>query len=401
MVKAMPTYRPLTDDEDELYQAYTRYAFAPQVTDPDEELAAILRRVGDRRGLFESGSDTPVAVCSHHWFESTVRGQRLSTPGVAAVAVPPEHRRRGHARTLLRASLEEYRQRGDQLSVLWPFEYGFYRSLGWEHAHRLVHHELNPSALRSVATPADGSFEPVDEDDWALLDAVYGASIEGFDLAFDRPESWWRSRLFRSWNGEHHVYLWRDATGEPRAYASYLFDGQSRDRTLTVYDAAATDSVAAHQLYRFLGDHDSQVGTVQLTEPASAPLLDALDRRQGVETTLHGGVMVRLVDVPDALSALSYPATASGTVVIDIDDPLIAWHDEPIAVTFEDGTATATRTDANPTVSTDIATLSAIAVGARTVDRYVDAGRITGDTEAIDQLAAAFPPRRVHCFDRF
>lgn len=396
----MTTYRPLTEDEATQYRTYTRYAFAPQDQDPDESLESALRSVGDRRGVFVDDGD-PVAVGTHHWFESHVRGNKLSTPGLSALAVPPEHRRQGHAETLLRSSLEEYRRRGDHISVLWPFAYRFYRSLGWEQSYRYVSYEVDPSVLRAAGTALDGTAHPVTEDDWHLLDGIYQAATEPYDLAFDRSEAWWRNRCFRSWRGEHHGYVWRDADDRPRGYVLYYFDGRTSDRDLVVYDLAATDPAAYHQVYRFLGDHDSQVGTVSLTEPEAAPLLDALSVRTDIETTLHGGVMVRLVDAVTALEALDYPGAADGTVVLDIADPLVDWHDDPVEVAIEDGAATVRRTGATPDVSTDIATLSAIAVGARPTQSMVDAGRISGDPTAIDRLATAFPPRRVRCFDRF
>ena len=56
-----------------------------------------------------------------------VRGVKLSVTGIGSVAVSPEHRRRGVAEALVRATLREMRQRGDALSLLYAFRSDFYR----------------------------------------------------------------------------------------------------------------------------------------------------------------------------------------------------------------------------------------------------------------------------------
>lgn len=397
----MTSYRPLADDEVDSFLAYTQYAFNPQSTpDPDADLEGP-RSVGDARGVFVDGIDRPVAVCAQLWFEATVRGVPLSMPGLSAVAVPPEYRRQGYARTLVRNSLKEYRDRGDHLSILWPFKTAFYRSLGYGRGHRYVIHEVDPASLQHIDVTQHGRFRPVDADEWATLDAVYDAATDGYELAIDRTEDWWRHRVFESFQGEHYAYVWDDDAGDPRGYLIFRHSGNHRDRTLSVVDMAATDPNARRQLYRFLGDHDSQVSTVKLTEVPDAPLLDHLPVRSGIETTLHPGTMVRLVDVPSVLETIDYPPDVSGSLVIDVEDDLVGWHDAPIELTLADGDATVTRTDATPTIELDIGVLSAIVAGLRPVERFVAAGDIEGAREDIDLLAAAFPPRQVMCFDRF
>lgn len=398
----MPRYRPLTDDEEDLFRSYARYAFRPQLSpDKADDTPDGPRRVGDRRGLFPDDGDDPVAVCAHLWFEADIRGCRLSTPGLSAVATPPEYRRQGHASDLLRHVLEEYRERGDHVSVLWPFKYAFYRDLGWEEAYRFVHHEVEPDRLQTAAATPAGEFSPVSPDEYHLVDEVYRRCTDGYDLAFARDETWWRHRLFESWFGQHYVYRWIDDDGTTRGYLIFRHDGDDRDRTLAVYDHGATDAEAYRQLCRFLADHDSQVGSIRMAEPIEGTLRDHLETRGGVETTIHGGAMVRLVDAPRTLEAISLPADVEATVVLDIADDLVDWHDGALEVAISDGAAMCTRTDSDPEVALDIGTLSAIVVGAQPVSRYVDTGDLTGDTDAIAALEAAFPPRPVWCPDWF
>lgn len=395
-------YRPLTGDEEALFREYTRYAFNPQSPATPADERAGPRAVGDRRGLFAGADATrPLTVCAHHWFEADVRGRRLGTPGLSAVATPPEFRRRGHVRSLLAACLAEYRERGEHVSLLWPFRYAFYRRLGWEQAHRYVAYELEPAALQTVTDERAGRFHRVGADEFATLDAVYRAAAAGHDLAVGRDEAWWRHRIFDSWHGEPYVYRWEDDAGTARGYLVFRYDGDGRDRELVVVDHAAADARAYAQLWGFLGDHDSQVGTVTATEPADAPLLDHLGVHEGVTATLEGGAMVRLVDAPRTLEALAYPDAVEADLVVGVEDDLVDWHDAPLRLSVADGAAACEAVDARPDLTLDVATLSAIAVGARPVRTFADAGDIAGSAASIEALGRLFPPRPVHCHDFF
>lgn len=395
----MPSYRPLTDDEEAIYREYTRYAFSPDV-DPDG-VPDGPRSLGDRRGLFTDGGGRPLTVCAHHWFEADVRGDRLRTPGIAAVATPPEFRRRGHARTLLRNVLEEYRDRGEHVALLWPFEHAFYRALGWERAYRYVTYELEPAALTGLTGGPGGSYDRTGPDGIDTLDRVYREATAGPDLAVTRSEAWWRHRVLEGWAGEPYAYVWRDGADEPRGYVAFRMERDGDERELLVDDLLATDPEAYRRLWWFLGTHDSQVARIKAHAPGDAALLDHLDTREGVEVRLREGLMARLVDVRHTLAALSYPAGAAGSVVIDVADDLVDWHDGAVRLEVAGGGADCEATTGEADVETDIATLSALAVGARPAGAFEAAGRLEADPEALATLEALFPPRRAYCHDFF
>ena len=59
-------------------------------------------------------------------------GQEWKMGGIAGVATYPEYRRNGYVKKLLIQALEKMRNDQQIVSLLHPFDIGFYRKFGWE-----------------------------------------------------------------------------------------------------------------------------------------------------------------------------------------------------------------------------------------------------------------------------
>jgi len=397
-------FRPFPDDEagDRLFARYVQYAFAPDRgpdVDLDEDRPDPPRA---RYGLYPSDGEEPVSICSSYDFRAHLRGTVLPMGGVSTVATPPEHRRQGYVETMLRELCRRYRDDGTPLAALWPFDHPFYAQFGWATANRYLEWTGEPSALRAAAA-SDGSWDRVDADAWADLDAVHAAATDGYQLALDRSEAWWRERQLRGWESDPYVYLWRDDAGEPRAYVAYRIEGDWGDRTFVVRsNYAAADRAALHNVLGFLADHDSQVGEFELRTAPDAPLHDMVDDPEALECTLHAGPMVRLVDVPETLSALSYPVDARLTV--GLEDPLLSAVAGRYELTVTDGTATVDRVgeSADPADATlGVGPFSQLVVGYRSAAKLRTAGELDADDETVETLDALFPERTPYLQEGF
>src|SRR5699024_11337253 len=64
--------------------------------------------------------------------EVFIQGTRFCMGGISSVATWPEYRRQGVAKKLLKKSLSDMKEKGDVVSLLHPFNVGFYRKYGWE-----------------------------------------------------------------------------------------------------------------------------------------------------------------------------------------------------------------------------------------------------------------------------
>ena len=106
-------------------------------------------------------------------YNINVRGVVLPTSYMVGVATHPAARRGGVGGALLKASLEELRNRGQALTILMPSKAAFYQQYGWElYAHQWVNtmslEDLRPMTDKSLSF---GLLNSVDQ--WTLLDPVY------------------------------------------------------------------------------------------------------------------------------------------------------------------------------------------------------------------------------------
>jgi len=396
----MPEYRPVPDDREDDRARITSYAFdAPSGQyDPDAETDERLDRMwsfGEDYALFDG--DELLVTCTHIEFTTRLRDAWLPMAGVSAVASSPENRRQGLVGDLLEASLADYRDRGWPLSALRPFDESFYARYGWATGYHRHVARVEPSALAPAADAASGRFRRVGPDDYERLVPAYEAWLDGVNLATQRSGDWWRDRVFQSHDSELYGYAW-ERDGEVRGYVVY---DVTDDYELRTHEFAYADHGAYLNLLRFCRDHDSQIAEVVLSGPGHDRLVDELDDRDAYEVEVAAGQMVRIVDVPVALEAVSYPVEHADLTLAVADDHA-DWNDDRFAVRVRDGEATVERTDADPDASIDVGTLSQLLVGHREVERARVAGDVTvHDPTAVETLAALFPGRPAHLPEAF
>ncbi|WP_435360477.1 GNAT family N-acetyltransferase [Haloarchaeobius sp. DFWS5] len=412
----MVDYRSLSDsDADrELFHNFVNYAFRPQegppAFDPDEEDDEEWA-LWDNRVVY-GDDDEPRCVCRHYWFETTLRGVPVEMPGLSAVASPPEHRRDGNVRRMLRASLEEYDEREAPICALWPFQYSFYHKYGWDTCNHRSELSFDPEVLEPVLDGQDagGTFRQLDADDWEAVDAVYQEMTADEDLGVDRTEDWWRHRRFEGWDDDPFVYGW-ERDGELRGYVFYEFESGDDGRTMATWELGHVDHEAFLACLQFCYNHDSQVSEVTLHRGVDPLFLDLVEDTYDVEITQKPGPMVRVVDVVRALETIPYAESVETTLTFDVSDPLADWNDGRFELSVEDGTGVCERLDSQdmdtesgpqPDVNLDIAALSQLVVGYHEFDRLALSANVEPrNDDARADLAALFPPQETFLRDFF
>ena len=294
-------------------------------------------------------------------------GGQVPAAGVTVVGVLPTHRRRGILTSLMKAQLEDCRERGDLVAYLWASESTIYGRYGYGLASQIGEMRLARDRSR-FAQPFEprGIVRLLDLEEAARkFPPLYERVYEQRPGMFSRSKEWWETRkLFddpaRRQGGPLNRAL-LELDGEPAGYALYKVaqdwhHGFSKG-VVTIAEVVAPTPEATRELWRWLLDFDWTSEFVANLLPLDHPLFLLLAEPRRMLFTLNDGVWVRLIDVGAALSARSY--TGDGEIVLGLTDGLLPEN----AGRWRVSAAGAERTDAAADVQLDVTGLGTVYLG--------------------------------------
>ncbi|HEX6938649.1 MAG TPA: GNAT family N-acetyltransferase [Longimicrobiales bacterium] len=275
-------------------------------------------------------------------------GAMLPMLGLAAVATAADARRRGVGRALCRHALRIGRERGDVLSVLYPFRPAFYHALGWGTVGELHAYRFATDALPDH--PEAAGVRPAGAGDRDAIAACYARVAARSNGPIRRDAGAWTHHL-----GGRGVYAFVFEDSEVTGYALVHF-GRARapgGATLRVRELVAEDEAARRGLLGWIAAQRDQFHVVRydarpderldllLSEPRPPrprpvrPLWYPVARR-------IRGPMLRVLDVPAALAAerrWGGPPGVALTLEIEVHDDEVPENRGPWEVTIEDDRA--------------------------------------------------------------
>jgi predicted acetyltransferase len=351
-----------------------------------------------------------VATTGSFRFRLSVPGGEADAAGVTLVGVLPTHRRRGILTAFMRRQLDDLRRAGEPLAVLWASEGVIYPRFGYGVATRQAELDVDATrvALRSPSVPFRARL--LSEDDAVSpFQALYEDARRTIPGMFARSETWWRaSALDDSPQRRDGGPLFRclvETDGRPAAYAAYRVreEGGPADdqRVLVVREAVAASPAGSAALWSYLLGVDliDRVRVWHVAEDDPVFLLVDEPRRLGFR--LEDALWLRLVDLPAALAARSYPA--DGTLVLEVADDFCAWNAGRWRLEAAGGQGRATRVDAPPDLALDVRDLASAYLGGFGVGELARAGLIQERRRGALELAHAMLgwPRAPWCPEIF
>jgi len=323
--------------------------------------------------------DTPVGTAADFPFRLTVPGGELGAGGVTWVAVMPSHRRQGILTQLMRRELDDLRERGDPLAVLWASEAAIYGRFGYGIAAPTVQMDADRARFSFRDDPGPrGRARMVDlgeatESCMAVYESVR-ATIPGFTA---RGREVWDA--YRLADPEH----WRRGASpkfvaviefddEPVAYAIYRIKsdwehGFSNSQVKLV-ETLATSPAAERELWRFIFGIDLSTRVQGRHDPASPLFLMVVDPRS-LHLRISEGLWLRLVDVEGALTGRSYAGDDS--IVLEIRDDFCPWNAGRWRIGQD-----VSRTHDDAELELDVADLASVYLGAFSFSRLAAAERV-------------------------
>ncbi len=324
-------------------------------------------------------------------FELTIPGGQLGCGGVTVVGVLPTHRRRGVLTSMMRAQLEDIRDRGEPLAALWASEEAIYRrfgygmaALGAEMALARGYHSLRPAANPDVTV----RLVPLEEAK-ALVPPIYERTRLRTAGMYARSSDWWETRILddppdRREEGAAKNVAIAELGGVPAAYALYRvvskWEGAANAGHVRILEAMGDDG-AEVELWRFLLGLD-WVGTFRATHlPIDHPLLHALVYPRRAVLRLYDTLFVRLVDVGVALAARTY--ASDEPLVLEVEDAFLPENSGRWRI----GGGAAERTDDEAELALDVNEVASLYLGAFTASELVRAGLVRELREGAAQHA--------------
>lgn len=385
--------RLITPEDQHAYQHIASHSFArgePVEFEPDEFLPP--DRV--RLGAFEKGRlQAQYTILD---FELFFGVDKRSCGGIASVACEPSARGRGYAGALIDRSLEVMRERGQFLSLLWPFDQRFYRQYGWDQAGYDWSYTVPLRLLE--ADPEANHIEPIHSGHFEVLNPIYVAKCKDYHGALVRSQKRWEYLLKP--HGKRHpaAYVYR-RDGEAEGFAVIRYD-EKRDRARANEFVALTPR-AYRALLTLFKRHSATVEKFVWNAPMD-DILWSLINHWDVKTRLVPSAMGRVVDIQAALHALTPDPASGGTVSVQILDSHAPWNDGTWSVESEGGRVSAQRTDRVPDIRMDIQAFSQAYWGTPSLSDLRRAGRLdVEDERALVFLMSILPSTPVWLADDF
>jgi predicted acetyltransferase len=295
--------------------------------------------------------------------------------------VLPTHRRRGILSAMMRAQLDDIRERGEPIAALWASEEVIYRRYGYGLASLSceIGVPIGYTALREApAERTAARLVPLDAAREAIA-PIYDRVRTATPGMFARTDTWWDTRNLpdppdrRQGGGEKNVLL-LELDGEPAGYALYRvhtkFEEGAAAGHVDVIEAIADGPVATRELWRVLLDMDWKATLKAYLLPVDHPLVHQLRYPRRMRMRVGDGLWIRLVDVGAALSAREYGGP--GPIVFEVEDAFLPGN----AGRWRLADGAAAQTDEDADLVLDVGELGAAYLGGFTFGELVRAGTV-------------------------
>ena len=313
--------------------------------------------VGDRGvrrwGVFEG--KRLVAIASDRFLRSYIGGQPVSTAGVAAVAVSPEQRGRGHGNVLMSEFLRKARTRGAAVATLFPSAPAFYRRVGFEQVGELQWASLPVSALHGAKVPPVIELRRAATADAAAIKGLYRTRAAGESLWLDRgaPGQADPFPVVDPADGGCTVAV--DSTGQAAGYVRWQRSGHGETGAVLARDLIASTAPALQALLAFLSGFEGSVHQVRIRTTGRDPVVWSLARR-GWEISGAEPYLIRVVDFEAALKSRGWSPVLETGVSVNLVDQVCPWNEGAWRLQVSDGKPLVHRTGdidiASPTLTT-------------------------------------------------
>ena len=380
------TFRPLTIDDAEQYNALLRYAF--QVTEQelsesgwkDDEIKQskfpVLVRA-DVLGCFcEEDLVSQVAV---YPLDMNIYGVRYPVGFVTSVCTYPEYTGQGIMKKLMIRSLTRMRENHRSFALLYPYSIPLYRNLGWEIISNKMTYTIKDTQVpRKLKAPGYVRRVAWDDKDFKELHTKFASKTHG--CLYRNNLAW--EEYFRWDEDDTVVAIYYSADDVPYGYMVYLI----KSDVMHIKEMIYLNREAQQGLWAYIRAHESMIDEIRGNTYFSEPIAFEMDDGD-IKEIIRPYCMGRIVDVEQFFAQYPcYPDDEPACITFNVTDELLPWNNRSFNVRFEDGRCRVVAESGEYSVKLTIATLTALLLGYKTAERLFEMGRITGSRKAIEKL---------------
>jgi predicted acetyltransferase len=312
-------------------------------------------------------------------------GVAVPMTGVAAVAVAPDRRGYGAAGHLMKTALEEIRSRGIPLSALYPATQPVYRSVGYEQAGSRFEMRLPAGSIDLKDRELD--VDPIEPSDRDGITEAYHIRARRTPGHLDRGAYIW-SRIYKP-QGEPPVALKVTRGGRIEGYLFLSKTIRDRNRAdFPVLDVVALTPAAGRRILTIMADHKSLANDMVIYSSPFDPMWGLLREQSGATRLLYNW-MLRLVDVPAALTARGYPENANAEIHLAVRDPLFPDNERPFVFEVAGGRGV-TRPGGRGSFKVDVRGLASIYSGFQSPESVQATGLLDASASELRLAATLF-----------
>lgn len=386
--------RRLTYEELDQSLDLSSFAFQYPLTPEAREIRKAEQKPENTWGYFDEQGRL-CAKTTVHPLRMWLGGQSLEIGGVASVATWPEYRRQGLVSQLLCHVLNELKESKVTVALLHPFSIHFYRKFGWELCVELKRYEVRMEQLGRFNM--EGSMHRLEQpsEHVELLMQLYTTYSRRYQVALDRDEAWWRSKVL---NGDKICSVYKDLDGNNQGYILY----QMLDRHLQVQEMVYLTREARDGMLAFLGNHDSMADKVSMNAPVDDRLPFVLSDPR-IKQEIWPYFMGRIVDVVQFAASYTFKYVGEKfELCLRIQDNKAPWNEGLFLWSIQaDGSGVVQQTDGDADLSCDISTLSGMLLGyKRPIELYEDQ-LLTGNRLLAEKLEEVVPRATPYLMDFF
>jgi predicted acetyltransferase len=279
------------------------------------------------------------------------------------------------------------------ISTLFPATQPLYRRAGYEQAGSWLMYWAPPRDLDCrdrtlqvrTARPAEAK----------SIKELYARQARRLEGLLDRSPLMWE-RIFRTTRAKNEAYLILNGK-RPEGYTICERKGTPGDHfNLLIHDHAALTPEAARRLFTFYADHHTLVRQI-VWQGGPIDEIQMHLREQRAKVSRMDRWMLRILDVPRALSDRGYPSGLEESVDLEIKDDLIPKNQGRFTLKVADGRARAAR-GGSGAVRLDIRRLASLYTGYLNPDEHPGIEGPKRELEKLRRIFAGPTPWMVETF---